>query len=174
MHSLREELTDSNRKRALLALDITNAFNSCDRARVLRELYDTPQLSSLYRLADFGYSVPSVLLLEGCDGLSIPSTNGVRQGDPLSALLFCVYLHKILQQVAEQTNVRIYAYSDNINATGTPDELMNALAALKEQLRRGVAGVQYVEIAFCLLSYRGRAATPQYQRNAGAGQHSDP
>jgi len=84
LHSLQRSLTDKHAKLALLKLDISNAFNSCDRARVLRQLYDTPELSSLYRLADFGYSTPSELLLQGCDGQSIPSSNGVRQGDPLS------------------------------------------------------------------------------------------
>ena len=134
LHSLQAELTDRNSKRAMLKLDISNAFNSCNRARVLRELYDTPQLSSLYRLADFGYSVPSALLLEGCEGQSILSANGVRQGDPLSAVLFCLYLRKLLARVAEETNCHIYGFFDDLNITGTPEQDIAALTALRREL----------------------------------------
>ena len=42
VHSLQHSLTDKDTKRALLKVDISNAFNSCDRARVLRQLYEQP------------------------------------------------------------------------------------------------------------------------------------
>ena len=90
----------------MLQLDIANAFNSCDRARLLRELYALPGLQSVYRIADFAYTQPSALVLSDCDGLMIESAQGVRQGDPLSALLFCVYMKEVLQQASEQTGVR--------------------------------------------------------------------
>jgi hypothetical protein len=134
LHSLQRSLTDKHAKLALLKLDISNAFNSCDRARVLRQLYDTPELSSLYRLADFGYSTPSELLLQGCDGQSIPSSNGVRQGDPLSAVLFCLYLRDVLARVGQAAKVRVYAFFDDVNVEGTPTEVMKALATLQELL----------------------------------------
>ena len=63
LHSLQHTLTDKSKKLALLKIDIANAFNSCDRTQVLRELYSTPQLSPMYRMADFGYTMPSELLL---------------------------------------------------------------------------------------------------------------
>ena len=92
VHSLQYALTDTTRGLSLLQVDISNAFNACDRGRVLRELYSTPQLSPLYRMVHFAYSTPSVLLLERGEGKAIRLRNGVRQGDPLSALLFCVYM----------------------------------------------------------------------------------
>ena len=134
LHSLQHALTDKEAKTALLKLDISNAFNSCDRARVLRRLYATPELSPLYRLADFGYSAPSELLLQGCEGQSILSSNGVRQGDPLSAVLFCLYLSDVLARVSEAAKVRVYAFFDDLNVEGAPAEVMKALAALKEML----------------------------------------
>ena len=37
LHSLQHSLTDKEAKRALLKVDISNSFNSCDRARVLEK-----------------------------------------------------------------------------------------------------------------------------------------
>ena len=134
LHSLQHALTDKDTKTALLKLDISNAFNSCDRARVLQRLYATPELSSLYRLADFGYSAPSELLLQGCEGQSILSSNGVRQGDPLSAVLFCLYLRDVLARVSQAAKVRVYAFFDDVNVEGAPAEVMKALGVLKQML----------------------------------------
>ena len=102
-----------------------------DRARLLRELYALPGLQSVYRIADFAYTQPSALVLSGCDGRMIESAQGVRQGDPLSALQFCVYMRDILQQVSEQTGVRVYGYFDDISLMGTPQQLMVALSHLQ-------------------------------------------
>jgi hypothetical protein len=75
VHSMQYSLTDRAVKRAALKVDISNAFNSCDRALMLRKLYSRPELSSLFRIADFAYSLPSTLLLQRCDGrLSSPAT----------------------------------------------------------------------------------------------------
>ena len=76
LHSLQHELTDADKRLAMLQLDITNAFNTCDRARLLRELYGQSELQPLFRIADFAYSQPSALVLSGCDGLMIESAQG--------------------------------------------------------------------------------------------------
>ena len=134
VHSLQHELTDKDKRLALLQLDIANAFNSCDRARLLAQLYELPDLQPLYRLADFAYARPSALVLGGCDGKMIESVQGVRQGDPLSALLFCVYMRDVLQQVSEQTGVRVYGFFDDISLLGTPQQLMAALGHVQQSL----------------------------------------
>jgi hypothetical protein len=132
LHSVQHSLTDgSSSQLALLKIDISNAFNACDRARVLRELYNTPQLSALFRLSHFGYSAPSQLLLQGCDGQAIMSCTGVRQGDPLAPLLFCLYMRDVYCKVAEQADVTLYGFFDDLNVEGTPKEVMAALAALQ-------------------------------------------
>ena len=115
----------------MLQLDITNAFNTCDRARLLRELYGLSELQSVYRIADFAYHQPSALVLSGCNGRMIESAQGVRQGDPLSALLFCLYRRETLQQVCDKTGVRVYGFFDDINLLGTPQQLMAALSHLQ-------------------------------------------
>ena len=134
LHSLQHSLSDGKAKLALLKVDISNAFNSCDRARMLQQLYATPQLQALYRIADFGYSTPSQLLLQRCEGQSILSSNGVRQGDPLSAVLVCPYMTEVYEQVAQQADVTLYGYFDDLNVAGAPAEVMKAFAALQKLL----------------------------------------
>lgn len=134
LHSLQHELADSDKRLALLQLDITNAFNTCDRARLLRELYGLSALQSLFRIADFAYSQPTALVLTGCDGLMVESAQGVRQGDPLSALLFCVYMRTVLHQASEQTGVRVYGFFDDISLLGTPQQLTATLGKLQSSL----------------------------------------
>ena len=131
LHSVQHALTDGGGHKALLKIDISNAFNTCDRARVLRELYARPELAQLHRIADFAYSSPSPLLLQGCLGATIASENGVRQGDPLSAILFCVYMRDVLRRVAKRANVTLYAFFDDINIVGEPTEVMRAFSALQ-------------------------------------------
>ena len=135
LHSVQHSLTDgSSSKLALLKVDISNAFNSCDRAGVLRELYGTPQLGALFRLTHFAYSAPSQLLLQGCDGKAILSSTGVRQGDPLAPLLFCLYMRDVYRKVAEQADVTLYGFFDDLNLAGTPKKVMVALDALQRLL----------------------------------------
>ena len=134
VHSLQHTLTDVNSRHALLKVDIANAFNTCDRARVLRLLYEQPALSALYRMADFAYSSPSQLLLQGCEGQSLLSANGVRQGDALSALLFCLYLRDTLAEVSQIADVQLHAFCDDVNVSGEPAEVVKALHALQQKL----------------------------------------
>ena len=134
VHSLQHELTDRDKRLAMLQLDIANAFNTCDRARLLSELYELPDLQSVYRIADFAYTQPSVLVLGGCDGAMIHSAQGVRQGDPLSALLFCVYMRRVLQRVSDATGVTVYGFFDDISVTGSPQQVMAALSHLQRSL----------------------------------------
>src|ERR1700709_1124181 len=115
VHSLQHTLSDKSRRHALLKLDISNAFNACDRARALRALYEHPALSAMWRMADFAYATPSQLLLQGCKGQHLLSSNGVRQGDALSAVLFCLYLRDMLAEVSTQADVELHGFSEDIN-----------------------------------------------------------
>ena len=62
----------------------------------------------------------------------IESAPGVRQGDPLSALLFCVYMRDTLQQVSVETGAKVYGFFDDINLLRTPPQLMVALSRLQQ------------------------------------------
>jgi hypothetical protein len=131
LHSMQHTMADKTLKYAAMKIDVSNAFNSCDRARMLNELYATPQLASLFRIADFAYSTSSMLLLERCEGDHIESSNGVRQGDPLSSLLFCLYVRSMYAQLAEKADVTLYGYVDDLHIVGKPAEVMKAFTALQ-------------------------------------------
>ncbi|HVW99154.1 MAG TPA: reverse transcriptase domain-containing protein, partial [Candidatus Babeliaceae bacterium] len=90
---------------AALAIDFKNAFNSISRKAMLKALCAQPTLESLWRLVNFAYSSPSDLLIRDHNhnlyaGLS--STQGVRQGDPLSSLLFTLTIQPVYQATIQQ------------------------------------------------------------------------
>src|ERR1700678_3964041 len=71
---------------------------------MLEALYSHPQLQYIWRLVDFAYSVPSDLYIRNGDGTLWPgiySAQGVRQGDPLSSLLFALTIQPIYEAVVQ-------------------------------------------------------------------------
>src|SRR5271170_4384992 len=88
-------------------------------------------------MVHFGYSNSSLLLLHGCQGESILSSNGLRQGDPLSSLLFSLYTKDVYSSIgaAAPTN-DIYAFIDDLNIVGTPDDVVKAFEVLLTELQK--------------------------------------
>jgi len=83
--------------RALVTIDFENAFNTVDRTAILRQVrHRFPGLSAW---VEWCYGAPTNLLF---DGLPIPSSAGVQQGDPLGPLLFALPLQPVLQRVASE------------------------------------------------------------------------
>ena len=116
---------------ACLSIDVANAFNSVDRAAVLRAVYDSPELAQCWRMVAFGYGQPSPLLMpcgsEVADADAfVQSSNGVRQGDPLAALLFALAMHVVYKRVAEICRAGCFAYSDDSDGVGWLSECWRA------------------------------------------------
>lgn len=69
----------------------------------------------------------------------LDSANGVRQGDPLSTLLFCLYLKPAIDALATDPTVghrvRVYAYVDDVHIVGSVDDVLTAHALFVRQLR---------------------------------------
>jgi hypothetical protein len=100
-------------------------------------------LNTLWRLVDFAYSQPSDLLIRNGDGKLYPgitSSQGVRQGDPLSSLLFALAIQPVYEAVVnEHVDLHASAILDDITLVGAPDELVGAYKTLtREALNIGL------------------------------------
>ena len=93
-------------------------------------LHNTPALKPIWPIVNMAYATSSDLLLDSLPLLT--SSNGVRQGDPLSSLLFCFYIKDVLASVSA-LNVRPYACIDDIHLVGKPDDLLVAFLELRRQ-----------------------------------------
>ena len=119
-----------------MSVDIANAFNTCDRALLLEKVWATPELAEMFPIVSLAYSSPSKLLIRQGAGPTLWSSNGVRQGDPLSSLLFCLYQREAYEAVAAAApSVTLYAYMDNLYIVGPPPEVTAAFSSLKLQLQ---------------------------------------
>ncbi|KAL0210157.1 hypothetical protein P9112_010241 [Eukaryota sp. TZLM1-RC] len=91
-------------------LDFKNAFNSVKREAIFEVIKsDFPELSK------------SDLIF---NSFGLKSSSGVKQGDPLGPLLFCLAIHKTLNIIKQKyPSIKIVAYMDDISLIGSFDLL---------------------------------------------------
>jgi len=65
---------------------------------------------------------------------NLQSRNGVRQGEPLSSLLFCLYIRECLADGAMLQDARPFAFIDDVHLVGPPDGLVRAFTLLQTHL----------------------------------------
>ena len=95
-----------------ISLDITNAFNSINREEVIRQV--AKRIPALLPLVKLLYLHDSRLTLSS--GETIYSKQGVRQGCPLSPLLFSLAIDEVLEEenkIAEEYGAQVVAYLDD-------------------------------------------------------------
>ena len=144
VHCMQHSLSDSadNGPLAAVKVDISNAFNTCSRSRLLHLLFATPELAPLHRFVHWAYSEPTLLIPQRRGKLDeadfIQSASGVRQGDPLSSLLFCVYMKTAIDAVMRDPElagrIQVYAYVDDVHIVGAVEDVLAAHTQLIEYL----------------------------------------
>lgn len=123
-NSLVESLSPSCNPIAILLIDISNAFNSVNRSRLLSEV--ARHFPELLPWVKFCYAQPSHLLF---GDKRILSSSGIQQGDPLSTLLFSLTIHPVLSRLAEKYSslaANVW-YLDDGSVAGDPSMLCSYL-----------------------------------------------
>ncbi|KAL0205605.1 hypothetical protein P9112_000912 [Eukaryota sp. TZLM1-RC] len=109
-------------------LDFSNAFNSLSRRSIHGALLQyMPELMPYFQST---YSTYSNLHFGDC---ILSSSSGVKQGDPLGPLLFCLTIHPILLQIQEMfPSLKMIAFMDDLVLIGDLNIVKQATVCFKE------------------------------------------
>jgi hypothetical protein len=84
----------------------------------------------------FAYGDTSKVFVRGMQqGKYIPSSSGVKQGDPIAMFYFCLTTYAALQTADSCSEAHVIAYADDIYITGPPWESMKAFFKLQDLLQ---------------------------------------
>jgi hypothetical protein len=135
IHFAREALKDG---KAVIRVDVSNAFNMAQRSRVQRRLAETEAHDDLQRFFQTMYAPTSQLAVFGERGRIdfVASEEGMRQGDSLSSWLFCTLMDEVCAELAGNfPNARILCYMDDVTVLCDPDQAAEVTVAVCEALR---------------------------------------
>ncbi|KAL0213539.1 hypothetical protein RCL1_007165 [Eukaryota sp. TZLM3-RCL] len=119
-----ETLLSNDSTRSALLLDFSNAFNSVKRSSISNSIINSP-LVSLLSYFQAQYSTKSKLLFHS---YSVMSSSGVKQGDPLGPLLFCLAIYEVILNFKEIfPDIEVLGYMDDLTLLGRPEDLKAAL-----------------------------------------------
>ena len=158
IHKIQSAL-DSDRRHVAVLADIQNAYNTRERADIALALFDDKAMRPLCRLFRFAYlDGASPLLVYGVSGglkFVQASTNGVRQGDPLSSALFALSMREIYHKVSEVkaedgSGVTCVAVQDDFTIIGRPVAAAKAMDLYLELCERANITVNRKKCKVCV------------------------
>lgn len=121
-------------------MDFVNAFGSVHRSALLRALYARPELSALFPYVYnlLSTNTPLYVSMNGAWSHLTDASEGVRQGSPLSPLLFSLVVRLCAERAAIPASSKLFAYLDDLvvlwRAAGSHEDQM-ALERLVRELR---------------------------------------
>jgi len=106
-----------------LSGDVQNAFNTVDRAAMLRAVAEVSPALALAVLAM--YDGPTSYRYKGKEGVELlPTWRGCVQGDPLSMAVFCIAIRAPIRWVASAANAAVSGVELGSLAEPAPSELV--------------------------------------------------
>ncbi|KAL0215004.1 hypothetical protein P9112_007188 [Eukaryota sp. TZLM1-RC] len=123
---------NSQQHQYIFNLDFKNAFNSVKRNCIFDVLlHDFPELTAYFYLF---YGKKSDLIF---DSFTLESSSGVKQGDPLGPLLFCLAIHNIIKMTQQDfPDLRIVAYMDDISIIGSFESISRVSEDIAAKYKR--------------------------------------
>ena len=114
--------------------DFINAFNTAKRSLVLKAIFAQPSLKHIWRFVHMCYSQPSLLFLfVNGDLLStLLSSEGLRQGDVLGSLLFCIAVRQFYIDAVRKSGAQGVAICDDLTIVGPPEQVVLAFQFIVE------------------------------------------
>ena len=120
-------------------IDIKNAHNSVFRDHALHVLQQHHPIFLPYFIST--YNSPSSLYFNGGNlgYLPITSARGFHQGDPFASFIFCLCIHKILNDAKQLNNIQqnngiITSYEDDISVQNSASNIVEIFNFLKSAL----------------------------------------
>ena len=122
VHAIKDRIVELNCKRTtgkLISFDLDHAFDRVDHGyllSVLRSMRINENLVVL--IGKLMRSARSRIIINGNLSAQFPIQRSVRQGDPLSMLLFVIFLHPLLEKLLSICNhpqELVVAYADDIS-----------------------------------------------------------
>ena len=132
-HALRLHL-ELHPTHVIIKFDFRNAFNSCDRREVLRCILASPGARKLAKVFRATHQPKADII-----GISAKSEEGVRQGNPLSSMAFCLLIQEDIvwaQEQLQRVGGRLVFDMDDSYACGPIEPVMQIAKQLAQRLEK--------------------------------------
>jgi hypothetical protein len=133
-HIFRKLADDATVELAIQTLDIKNAYNTLRRSVIANAVNN--RLPELSRWFNWAYATPSPLLAPDGTCMHMCGT-GVKQGDPLASVLFCLGLHEALEAMHRRFPLcTILADMDDVTVLGPVDSMPEVVRTFGQDIAR--------------------------------------